>query len=43
MAKLAEYVEMAQQRMDQGSRKWSINFDMSKMQVWDFDQWVKPL
>jgi replicative DNA helicase len=33
-------IEMSKQRMDQGSRKWAINFDMSKMEVWDFDKWA---
>jgi hypothetical protein len=30
------FVEMSKQRMDQGSRKWAFNFDMSTMKVWDF-------
>lgn len=31
-------IEMTKQRMEQGSYKWAINFDMSKMQVWDFER-----
>jgi hypothetical protein len=30
------FVEMSKQRMDQGSRKWAFNFDMSTMKIWDF-------
>lgn len=31
------FIGMSKQRMDQGSRKWAINFDMAKMEVSDFD------
>lgn len=33
------FVEMSKQRMDQGARKWAINFDMARMEVSDFDQY----
>jgi hypothetical protein len=36
-------IEMSKQRMDQGSRKWAINFDMSKMAVWDFGRFGNKL